>query len=58
MVLAEFIKHNKDSVEKLTRRVRRRGIEVSTHHVRNLLVDHGIGKKIRIDVNQEFEISY
>ncbi len=58
VILAEFIKHNKDSVEKLTGRVRRQGIDISTRQVRKLFVDHGIGKKIRVGINQEFESSY
>ena len=44
VILAEFIKHTEDSVEKLTRRVRRRGIAISTNEVHSFLIDHGIKK--------------
>ncbi len=46
IILAELIKqHLKDTVEQLTRRVRRRGIRVSTEKVRNLLDYHNLLKK-------------
>ncbi len=47
IILAELIKHLKDTVEQLTRRVRRRGIRVSTEKVRNLLDYHNLLKKTR-----------
>ncbi len=45
IILAELIKHPKDTIEQLTRRVRRRGIRVSTEKVRNLLAYHNLLKK-------------
>lgn len=45
IILAELIKHLKDTVQQLTRRVRRRGINVSIEKVRNLLVYHDLLKK-------------
>ncbi len=44
VILAEFIKHTEDSVEKSTRRVRRRGIAISANEVHSFLIDHGIKK--------------
>ncbi len=52
IILAELIKHLKDTVEQLTRRVRRRGIRVSTEKVRNLLDYHNLLKK-----TQDFQSS-
>ncbi len=47
IILAELIKHLKDTVEQLTRRARRRGIRVSTEKVRNLFDYHNLLKKTR-----------
>jgi len=46
VILVELIKHPRDTVEKLMRRVRRKGLKVSTEKVRNLLVYHDLVKKI------------
>jgi len=45
VILVELIKHQNDDVDQLTRRVRRRGVKISTEKVRNLLSYHGILKK-------------
>ncbi len=45
VVLVELIRHSNDDAERLTRRVRRRGVNVSTTQIRDLLVRHGIKKK-------------
>jgi len=45
MILAALIKHPHDSLEQLTRRVRRRGIKVSMESVHNLLLTHDLLKK-------------
>jgi len=44
IILVELIKHPKDSVERLVRRVRRRGVKVSIDKVSNLLIYHDIKK--------------
>lgn len=45
IILAELIKHPKDTIEQLTRRTRRKGIKVSIEKVRNLLVYLDLLKK-------------
>jgi len=45
IILSTLIKHPNDTVERLTRRVLRRGIKVSTEQCRNLLISHDILKK-------------
>ncbi len=44
-ILVELIKNPTDDIGKLTRRVRRKGIPVSTAKVANLLAYHGVRKK-------------
>jgi hypothetical protein len=48
IILATLIKHPDDTVERLTRRVRRTGIKVSIERCRNLLISHDLLKKRRI----------
>ena len=45
IILTTLIKHPDDTVERLVRRVRRRGIKVSTEQCRNLLLFHDLLKK-------------
>ena len=45
IILATLIKHPGDTVDRLTRRVRRREIKVSTEQCRNLLISHDLLKK-------------
>lgn len=45
MILVELIKHPKDDVRQLSRKVRRKGMKVSRDEVRNLLIYHRILKK-------------
>jgi hypothetical protein len=45
IILAELIKHPKDTIEQLTRRARRKGINASIEMVRNLLVFLDLLKK-------------
>ena len=45
IILATLIKHPGDTVDRLTRRVRRREIKVSTEQCRNLLISHDFLKK-------------
>jgi hypothetical protein len=45
IILTTLIKHPDDTVEQLVRRVRRRGIKVSTEQCRNLLLSHNLLKK-------------
>lgn len=45
LILVELTKHPMDSLEQLTKRVRRRGIAVSLEQVRNLLQHHDLLKK-------------
>ncbi len=45
IILAELIKHPKDTIEQLTRRARRKGIKVSIEMVRNLLIFLDLLKK-------------
>lgn len=45
LILAEWIKHPNDTLEQLTRRVRRRGVSLSIKKVRHLLIDHDLLKK-------------
>ena len=47
VILVELIKHSKDDVLQLSRRVRRKGVRVSIEEVRNLLIYHSILKKKR-----------
>ena len=44
-ILVELIKHPADTLDQLTRRVRRRGISVSIDEVKNLLIHHDLEKK-------------
>lgn len=48
IILVELIKHPKDSVDQLTRRVRRKGIKISIEKCRNLLIYHDLQKKTRV----------
>lgn len=45
VILVERIKHQLDSLDQLTRRIRRRGVTISKEQVRNLLQHHGLLKK-------------
>ena len=44
IILVELIQHPSDTLDQLTRRVRRRGISISIDEVRNLLLCHGLKK--------------
>ncbi len=44
IILVELIQHPSDTLDQLTRRVRRRGINISGEEVRNLLLSHGLLK--------------
>ena len=44
-ILVELVKHPKDKVGRLTRRVRRKGLEITQGKVHNLLLFHGLLKK-------------
>ena len=48
IILATLIKHPDDTVERLIRRVRRKGISVSIEQCRNLLISHDLLKKRRV----------
>ena len=48
IILVELIKHLNDTVEQLTRRVRRRGLRVSIEAVHHLLLYHDLLKKLWI----------
>jgi hypothetical protein len=57
-IFVDLIKHPKDRLELLVRRVRRQGVKVSIEGVRNLLTYHGIvKKKPRFSANKRFESS-
>ncbi|MCK4817251.1 hypothetical protein KA005_15885 [bacterium] len=45
IILVTLIKHPNDSIEQLTRRVRRRGVKVPIENCRNLLIYHDLLKK-------------
>jgi hypothetical protein len=45
IILTTLIKHPDDTVERLVRRVRRKGIKVTTEQCRNLLLSHNLLKK-------------
>jgi len=53
VILVELIKHPRDTVERLLRRVRRRGVNVSIDKARNLLVYHGIKKNVWAKANKK-----
>lgn len=45
VILVDLIKHPRDTIRQLARRVRRKGIRVSEDKIRNLLIYHDIVKK-------------
>jgi hypothetical protein len=45
IILTTLIKHPDDTLARLVRRVRRKGIEISTQQCRNLLLSHNLLKK-------------
>ena len=59
IALVELIKHPADKIDQLSSRVRRKGVAISTHKIKNLLTYHGIFKKNPgICPHQKPEISY
>jgi hypothetical protein len=44
-ILVELIKHPADKLDQLVRRVRRKGVPISTQKIMNLLIYHGLLKK-------------
>lgn len=58
IILVELIKHPRDSVDQLTRRVRRRGTKVSIEKCRNLLTYHDLLKKTPVQRHQKSDASY
>jgi len=44
ITLVELVKHPKDDIQRLTRRVQKRGVKISIEKIRNLLIYHGIKK--------------
>ena len=51
IILVEFIKHFGETIEQLSKRLRRKGHEITIEMIRNLLIYHGIEKKI-LDLDQ------
>ncbi len=45
VILVELIKSPTDSIGQLARRVRRKGVQISTNKINNLLIHHGLFKK-------------
>ncbi len=50
IILVELIKHPADKTDQLVRRVRRKGVSISTQKIKNLLTYHGIFKKKSLDL--------
>ncbi len=50
IILVELIKHPADKMDQLARRVRRKGVRLSTQKTKNLLIYHGILKKNPLDL--------
>jgi len=50
IILVELIKHPADKIDQLVRRVRRKGVPISTQKIKNLLIYHGLLKKNPLDL--------
>lgn len=58
VILVELIKHPTDTLDQLTRCIRRRGISISIDQVRSLLWYHGLLKKNCLLSSSSFETAY